>query len=86
LRAEFERTMAEPAAATRQVTTWWPAVVGLEQVLDAVTAVAVQTDQGGPAPPPDRVWELAAVLDGIGEAVRSGPARSWPVRRPRRGW
>ena len=37
LRAEFQRTMSEPPSISRSATAWWPAVVGLEQVLDAVT-------------------------------------------------
>ncbi len=59
LRAEFERTMSEPQAISRQATAWWPAVVGLDEVMDAVTATAVAVDHGAPAPSPD-----AAELDG----------------------
>jgi hypothetical protein len=35
LRAEFQRTMSEPPSISRRATAWWPAVVALEQVMDA---------------------------------------------------
>jgi hypothetical protein len=84
LRAEFQRTLSEPAAVSRRATTWWPAVVALEQVLDAVTAAAVAADHGGPALPPATVRPLAAVLRDIGTAVRSGgpPSEAGPVDLP----
>ena len=46
LRAEFQRTMSEPPSISRSATAWWPAVVGLEQVLDAVTAVSLAVSRG----------------------------------------
>ena len=46
LRAEFQRTMSEPPSISRRATAWWPAVVGLEQVMDAVTATAVAVSRG----------------------------------------
>ena len=72
LRAEFQRTLSEPPAASRRATTWWPAVVGLEQVMDAVTAAAVAADHGAALPAPDDVHELEAVLRGLAQAVQSG--------------
>jgi hypothetical protein len=41
LRTEFQRTMAEPRSVSRRVAIWWPALVGLENVMDTVTATAV---------------------------------------------
>jgi uncharacterized membrane protein YccC len=69
LRAEFQRTLSEPRALSRRATTWWPAVVGLEQTLDAITAVAVAADQGTALPAPESVRELEAVL---GDLVGTG--------------
>jgi Fusaric acid resistance protein-like len=34
MRAEFQRTMSEPPSISRSAAAWWPAAVGLEQVLD----------------------------------------------------
>jgi uncharacterized membrane protein YccC len=72
LRAEFERTMSEPAAVSRRATAWWPALVGLDEVMDAVTATAVAISHGAPAPSPDAVRRLASVLDALADAVQAG--------------
>ena len=79
LRAEFQRSMSQPRALGRQATAWWPAVVGLEQVMDAVTAAAVAADHGAPAPSADGVRRLTRALDQVADAVRTGtrpPARA----------
>jgi hypothetical protein len=70
--------MAEPPAASRRATVWWPAVVGLEEVLDAATATAVAADHGTPLPPPLCIRELTSILRRIASDVSSGarPAQS----------
>ena len=45
MRAEFQRTMSEPTAVSRRASAWWPVLVGLEEVMDAVTG-----DRGGARP------------------------------------
>jgi hypothetical protein len=72
LRAEFQQSMSEPKAVSRQASAWWPALVGLEQVMDAVTATAVTVDHGAPAPSPEAVRRLTAVLDQIAGAAATG--------------
>jgi uncharacterized membrane protein YccC len=79
LRAEFQRTLSEPPAASRDATVWWPAVAALEEVVDAVTAAAVAADHGVPPPPPQRVRELIATLEGIAAAERSGSTPPRPA-------
>ena len=69
LRTEFDRCMSEPAAASRQAAAWWPALVALEEVIDAVTAAAVAIRQGEPPPDPRAVHRLTAALDSIADAV-----------------
>jgi len=76
LRAEFQRTMSEPRAVSRRASAWWPALVGLDEVLDAVTATAVAISHGAPAPSPDAVRQLASKLDAIADAVQAGVAPS----------
>jgi uncharacterized membrane protein YccC len=61
LRADFQRTMSEPPAISRRASAWWPAVVGLEGVMDAVTAAAVSVHQGA-ALPADQVREISSAL------------------------
>jgi uncharacterized membrane protein YccC len=70
LRAEFQRTMAEPHAASRRATAWWPALVGLEEAVDAVTATAVAIGHGAPAPSPGAVRQLTAALGAVASAVQ----------------
>jgi uncharacterized membrane protein YccC len=79
LRAEFQRTLSEPPAASRDATVWWPAVAALEEVVDAVTAAAVAADHGVPPPPPQRVRELIATLEGIAAAEGSGSTPPRPA-------
>jgi uncharacterized membrane protein YccC len=77
LRAEFQRTLSEPRALSRQVTTWWPAVVGLEQVMDAATAAAVAVDHGAALPPAEQVHQLETALRGL--SVGADRATDLPV-------
>jgi len=72
LRAEFQRTMSEPPSISRGATAWWPAVVGLEQVLDAVTAVSLAVGRGARVPS-EGVEQLCRALDAVSEAASDGP-------------
>jgi uncharacterized membrane protein YccC len=72
LRAEYQRAMSEPRAVSRRASAWWPAIVGLEEVIDAVTATAVEISRGAPAPSADAVHQLTAVLDAVADAIDAG--------------
>ena len=71
LRAEFQRTMSEPPSISRSATAWWPAVVGLEQVLDAVTAVSLAVGRGAHVPS-EGVEQLCQALDAVSQAASDG--------------
>jgi uncharacterized membrane protein YccC len=71
LRAEFQRTMSEPPSISRSATAWWPALVGLESVLDAVSSVALAVNSGATVPP-SGVDQLCRVMDAIAEAAPAG--------------
>jgi uncharacterized membrane protein YccC len=71
LRAEFQRTMSEPPSISRSATAWWPAVVGLEQVLDAVTAVSLAAGRGARVPQ-SGVEQLCLALDAVAQAGSDG--------------
>ena len=71
LRAEFQRTMSEPPSISRSATAWWPAVVGLDQVMDAVTSTAVAVSRGARVPSAG-VRQLAEALRAAGEAASTG--------------
>ena len=73
LRTEFQRTMSEPPSISRRASAWWPAVVALEQVMDAVTSTAVAVRQGtAPPPSPSGVQMLADSLRAASEAAATG--------------
>ena len=72
LRVEFDRTMSEPATISRQAAAWWPALVALEEVVDAVTAVGVAIRHGEAAPESGAVHQLTAALDATADAVKAG--------------
>ena len=73
LRAEFQRTMSEPPAISRRAAAWWPAVIGLEQVMDAITAAGLAASRSpGNAVPPDDVRRLGDALRAVSEAARTG--------------
>ncbi len=73
LRAEFQRTMSEPPSISRRATAWWPAVVGLEQVMDAITATALALSRGAVASPAG-VGQLSGALRAVSEAASKGKA------------
>jgi uncharacterized membrane protein YccC len=83
LHAEFQRALSEPPALSRQATIWWPALVGLEQVMDTVTATAVAVEHGAPPPSPDAVRKVSITLDRFATSVRTGapppPATDLPT-------
>jgi hypothetical protein len=74
--------MAEPWAVSRRATAWWPALVGLENVVTAVTATAVAISHGAPAPSPGGVQQLRSALDKIADAVEAGVAPSGGIELP----
>ena len=78
LRAEFQRTMSEPPAISRRAAAWWPAVIGLEQVMDAITAAGLAVSQGAVVAPDD-VRRLADALRAVGEAAGAGTVASGAV-------
>ena len=73
LRAEFQRTMSEPPSISRRATAWWPAVVALEQVMDAGTATALAVSRGAQVPR-SGVRQLGDALRAVSEAAATGSA------------
>ena len=72
LRAEFQRTMSEPPSISRRAAAWWPAVIGLEQVMDAITAAGLAASRGGSDIPADGVQRLCDALRAVSEAALTG--------------
>jgi uncharacterized membrane protein YccC len=72
LHGEYQRAMSEPAAVSRRASAWWPAIVALDEVADAATATGVAIRRGAPAPSPDALHQLTAVLDPVAHAIDAG--------------
>ena len=73
VRAEFQRTMSEPPSISRRAAAFWPAVVGLEQVMNAAVATALAASRGARVPP-EGVRQLTAALRSVSEAAATGTA------------
>jgi uncharacterized membrane protein YccC len=69
LRVEFQRALAEPRRVRDRVMSWYPAVVALEQLVEAVTATVVTA---AAQPPPSAVRELSSRLRRIAATVETG--------------
>jgi uncharacterized membrane protein YccC len=82
LRTEFERTMAEPQPVSRRATAWWPALVGLEEVMEAVTAAAIAISRGAPPPRHGAVRQLTAALGAVADAVQDDKAPPAVIELP----
>jgi uncharacterized membrane protein YccC len=73
LRAEFQRTLSEPAAVSRRASAWWPALVSLEEVVDAITVTVLSVSEGKtPAPSPESVHRLSRALRAVADAIAAG--------------
>ena len=81
LRAEFQRTVSEPPSISRLATAWWPAVVALEQVMDAITSAAVAVSRGAVVPG-DGVRLLSEALREVSEAAAVGKPLDAPPELP----
>ncbi|TVZ02810.1 FUSC family protein [Trebonia kvetii] len=71
LRAEFQRMMSEPTPVSRRASAWWPAVVALEELMDAVTACMVAIGRGEPVPNPASVHQLTGALRSVADAIET---------------
>jgi uncharacterized membrane protein YccC len=72
LRAEFQRAMSEPESVSRRARVWWPAVVGLEELLDAITGEYLAISRGAPVPAAKSVHRIAGTLTAIADAMEAG--------------
>jgi uncharacterized membrane protein YccC len=72
LRAEFQRTMSEPAPVSRRAAAWWPAAVGLEEVMDATTGLVVAIGRGTAPPDAEAVHQLTGTLRAVADAINAG--------------
>jgi uncharacterized membrane protein YccC len=72
LRAEFQRTMAEPPSVSRRAARLWPALIGLEHVMDTVIATSVEDEQEGWRPAAADRAQLVTALRAMADSIRAG--------------
>jgi uncharacterized membrane protein YccC len=72
LRAEFQRTMAEPPSVSRRAARLWPALIGLEHVMDTVIATSVEAEQDGWRPSAAERNQLVTALRAMADSIRAG--------------
>ncbi|MFC5290733.1 FUSC family protein [Actinokineospora guangxiensis] len=73
LRTSFQRSLVEPFRAGRQAAAWWPVIMTMERLTDAITGAVLAQARVGPATAEDVAALAAAVRDTAG-AVRAGRA------------
>ncbi|MFD6230140.1 FUSC family protein [Streptomyces sp. NPDC060232] len=78
VRSEFQRALTEPPPTGTRAAAWWPLVVAVERIVDAVTAARVRVDHGAPPPAAEEVAGIARQLRELAVRVRSSttPVRS----------
>ncbi len=70
VRTAFQQSLVEPFAAGRRAAAWWPVIVGLEGLTDAITGVAVAIDRGAEPVDESEIKPLAAAVREAAKAVR----------------
>jgi uncharacterized membrane protein YccC len=81
LTTEFQRTLSEPPSISRVAKAWFPALVGLERIIETITSTAVAVS-GGATVPPDGVRQLSAALRAVAESASTGTPLAEPPELP----
>ncbi|MET9499327.1 FUSC family protein [Streptomyces sp. NPDC006552] len=87
IRTEFQRALTEPPPTGRRAAAWWPLVVAVERIVDAMTAARVRVRHGSPPPSSAEVTQVAGQLRELAQGLRDsvvleevradfGPART----------
>lgn len=70
LRSTFSQVIVEPSIVGRQALAWWPLIVGLERVVDAVTVAVLRERHSRDGIDNAQVIGLIDALDELRDAVR----------------
>jgi len=71
LRTLVQQTLAEPPPISTAAAAWWPEIVALERVTDAVTSTAIHAAQSRLRANQDAVGTLHDALTDLADAVRA---------------
>lgn len=72
IRNGLEQTLSEPPPASRRGTAWWPVLIELEHLVDAVTAASVRVRRGAAPPPRREADAVSAELREMAMAIHEG--------------
>lgn len=81
LRTLVQQTLAEPPPASTAAAAWWPEIVALERVTDAVTSAAIRAAQSHSPVDQDAVVGLHRAVTDLAASIRTGRALG-PVELP----
>ncbi|GAA3118322.1 FUSC family protein [Streptosporangium carneum] len=70
----FQQALSEPPPASTRTAAWWPEVVAVQRITDAVAEAAVQVRQGAPPPSAADLAAVEARLRALASVVRREPA------------
>lgn len=70
LRTVFQQALAEPPPVSTQASAWWPAIVALERLTDAVTAVVIRSRLGRGGASKHGSDQVIAFMEQLDAAVR----------------
>ncbi|MGN6126731.1 MAG: FUSC family protein [Humibacter sp.] len=84
LRTLVQQTLAEPPPISTSAAAWWPQIVSLERVTDAITSTAVNAAQSRQQADPDAVAGIVTALDDLADAIRTRRSPT-PVDLPDEG-
>jgi uncharacterized membrane protein YccC len=72
LRVALQQALSEPPIVSRPAAAWWPAIVALERLTDAITATATRAAIGASHPDDAAVESVGAALRDFSDAIRTG--------------
>jgi uncharacterized membrane protein YccC len=72
LRTRVQQTLAEPPPAGTAAAAWWPEIVALERVTDAITSTAIRAAQSRTRVDQDAVQRVHTALTDLAASIRSG--------------
>lgn len=81
LRTLVQQTLAEPPPISTAAAAWWPQIVAMERVTDAITSTAIRGFHAHLSADERSVEDLRSALAAIAEAIRANRAPD-PVELP----
>ena len=72
VRTALQQALAEPPPVSTRASAWWPAIVALERLTDAITAAATRVTLGGQPPSAAAVRQVVDAMDELSAALHAG--------------